>query len=72
MRDSGGTGFWHETYFMRGGIEAIYDDLGTLFGLSRFAPTQPAQGAMFSARQRLKLEGQPAISSPVQDEGSQE
>jgi hypothetical protein len=27
LRDSGGTGFWHETYFMRGGIEAIYDDL---------------------------------------------
>jgi hypothetical protein len=27
LRDSGGTGFWHETYFMRGGIEAIYDDV---------------------------------------------
>jgi hypothetical protein len=25
LKDSGGTGFWHETYFMRGGIEAIYD-----------------------------------------------
>jgi len=23
VRDSGGTGFWHETYFMRGGIEAV-------------------------------------------------
>src|SRR5580704_19480886 len=27
LRDSGGTGFWHETYFMRGGMEAIYDDM---------------------------------------------
>ncbi len=27
LKDSGGTGFWHETYFMRGGMEAIYDDL---------------------------------------------
>jgi hypothetical protein len=23
LRDSGGTGFWHETYFMRGGMDAI-------------------------------------------------
>jgi hypothetical protein len=27
LHDSEGTAFWHETYFMRGGIEAIYDDL---------------------------------------------
>lgn len=27
LKDSGGTGFWHETYFMRGGIEAVYDDI---------------------------------------------
>ena len=27
LRDSGGTGFWHETYFMRGGMEAVYDDV---------------------------------------------
>ncbi|HEY7295713.1 MAG TPA: DUF4188 domain-containing protein, partial [Dehalococcoidia bacterium] len=24
LKDSGGTGFWHETYFLRGGMEAIY------------------------------------------------
>ena len=23
LKDSGGTGFWHETYFRRGGIEAV-------------------------------------------------
>ena len=31
LRDTGGTGFWHETYFMRGGMEAIYDDMPTMF-----------------------------------------
>ncbi|HEX2915990.1 MAG TPA: DUF4188 domain-containing protein [Chloroflexia bacterium] len=53
LKDSGGTGFWHETYFMRGGIEAIYDDMKIPLGLSRFAPLQPARGRMFSARARL-------------------
>ena len=38
LRDSGGTGFWHETYFMRGGMEAIYDDLPKPVGFSAFAP----------------------------------
>ena len=32
LRDSGGTGFWHETYFMRGGIEAM-DRIGTRGGV---------------------------------------
>src|SRR5690349_18641435 len=42
LRDSGGTGFWHETYFMRGGMEAIYIDLPKQIGIGAFAPTQPA------------------------------
>jgi Domain of unknown function (DUF4188) len=57
LRDSGGTGFWHETYFMRGGMEAIYDDIPIPLGLSAFAPVHPARGPMFSARTRLKTEG---------------
>lgn len=56
VKDSGGTGFWHETYFIRGGIEAIYDDVRKPIGLSAFASTRPARGAMFSARRRLRLE----------------
>jgi hypothetical protein len=56
VKDSGGTGFWHETYFISGGIEAIYDDIDIRLGLSAFAPMQPARGAMFSARRRLHLE----------------
>src|SRR5690348_9673269 len=60
LRDSGGTGFWHETYFMRGGMEAIYDDLKSLPGLAQFAPARPAEGPMFSARQRAGRSGRPA------------
>ena len=54
MRDPGGTGFWHETYFMRGGAEAVFDDIEPAIGFARFAPELPAEGAMFSARQRLR------------------
>lgn len=53
LRDPGGTGFWHETYLRRGGMEAIFLDMGANpVGLMRALPTQPAQGAMFSARSR--------------------
>ena len=67
-RDSGGTGFWHEAYFMRGGMEAIYDDLPAPVGMMRFAPLQPARGAMFSARRRLRLGGEPQTAAPLSEE----
>jgi len=38
LKNSGGTGFWHETYFRRGGMEAIYDDIPEPIGFMRFAP----------------------------------
>ncbi len=57
LQDSGGTGFWHETYLMRGGMEAIYDDVAQPIGFMRFAPVAPAEGPMFSARQRAGQEG---------------
>ena len=62
VRDSGGTGFWHETYFMRGGMEAVYDDMVQPLGLMKFAPVQPARGGMFSARGRARRPG--AASTP--------
>jgi len=69
LRDSGGTGFWHETYFMRGGMEAVYDDMGLPpIGFQTFAPNLAAHGAMFSARKRLHLEGE----TPLQPEGVSE
>jgi hypothetical protein len=66
MHDSGGTGFWHEAYFMRGGIDAIYDDVGTPIGLAAFAPTGEARGQMFSSRRRAGVAGEPA--APVLSE----
>ena len=57
LRDSGGTGFWHETYSMRGGMEAIYDDVARPVGLACFAPMLPAKGSVFSAGRRLELQG---------------
>lgn len=64
LRDSGGTGFWHETYLMRGGMEAIYDDVKQPIGFLHFAPAQPARGGMFSARHRARRAGEP-IAKPV-------
>jgi len=64
LRDSGGTGFWHETYSIRGGIEAIYDDMPAPIGLMRFAPLSPARGSVFSARQRLAREGSESSPAP--------
>lgn len=56
MRDAGGTRFWHEVYAMRGGMEGIYNDaIGV--GFQTFAPTVPAKGSLFAARNRLGLTG---------------
>jgi len=62
LRDSGGTGFWHETYFMRGGMEAVYDDVDRPLGFHAFAPSSPARGPMFSARRRLGLAGEAPVA----------
>jgi Domain of unknown function (DUF4188) len=68
VRDSGGTGFWHETYFMRGGMEAIYDDVPRPLGLARFAPVVPARGAMFGARRRLGVPGEASLPPAVPED----
>ena len=70
LRNSGGVGFWHETYSMRGGIEAIYDDVSRPIGLATFAPNYPARGPMFNARKRLGINGDPAIPAPVDEKAS--
>ena len=64
LRDSGGTGFWHETYLMRGGMEAIYDDVPKPVGMMKFAPVVAARGAMFGAGQRAARQtgGEPVLS----------
>lgn len=68
LRDSGGTGFWHETYFRRGGIEAVYVDMESPTGLARFAPVEPARGAMFSARKRAGIVGAAQQAEAVTEE----
>jgi hypothetical protein len=68
LKDPGGTGFWHETYFMRGGMEAIYDGVGEALGFAKFAPVILAKGPMFGARKRLGLGGEAAMAAPVREE----
>lgn len=65
LRDSGGTGFWHETYSMRGGMESVYDDMSAPIGMMKFAPLTTARGSVFSARKRLQREGTEASGSPA-------
>jgi len=54
LKASSGTGFWHETYFRRGGIEAVYDDVPENIGLMAFAPGVAARGPMFGAAPRAE------------------
>ena len=56
LRDRGGTSFWHETYFRRGGFETAYVDVSDPVGLKRIAPSKPAEGPLLSARRRLEAD----------------
>ncbi len=66
LKDDGGTGFWHETYLMSGGMEAIYDDMPEI-GMARFAPVRPARGARFSSRRRAGRD-EKTVATPVVSE----
>ncbi|MBX3235827.1 MAG: DUF4188 domain-containing protein [Nitrospiraceae bacterium] len=68
LRNTGGTGFWHETYFMRGGMEAVYNDILQEIGFLRFAPVQAAKGAMFTARSRAGRAGDSALPPAVTEQ----
>jgi hypothetical protein len=68
LRDSGGTGFWHETYFLGGGVEAVYLDMDKPTGFARFAPTLPARGARFSARHRAGRLGAQGVAPVVAEQ----
>jgi hypothetical protein len=64
LRDTGGTGFWHELYTIRNGFEAVYIDTRKPTGFLRFAPALPAKGSLFSARERLGRHGAAETSAP--------
>jgi hypothetical protein len=68
LRDSGGTGFWHEAYFMRGGMEAVYIDMPVHIGFGKFVPQMQARGSMFSARQRAGRGPTPSMPAPLPEE----
>ena len=65
LQNTGGTGFWHETYLMQGGMEAIYDDIPEPIGFLRFAPVTIARGPMFGAAHRA---ARPSEAEPVVSE----
>lgn len=70
LDDPGGTTFWHEAYFRRGGVEAVYLAPKKPSGLSQFAPVEPAKGPMFSSRRRAGLGGElrpPVVPEPSSD-----
>lgn len=61
-----GTKFWHEAYFMKGGIDSVYLSAGPPVGLQRFAPAAAAHGAMSTARMRAgRGAGAGSESSPL-------
>ncbi len=51
-RAADGNGIWHETYRIRGGMEAIYSGVPG-FGFASFAPHRAPVGPFMSARQRV-------------------
>lgn len=67
LRDSGGTGFWHELYSIRGGFEAVYADVPAPIGLMKVGRVHEARGHMFSSRNRLAREGAPAVAAPLSE-----
>ena len=51
-------------------MEAVYLDMADLpLGFLNFASSEPARGAMFSARARLKAGGEEKVNAPVNEEG---
>lgn len=67
IKDPAGTGFWHEAYFMRGGMEAVYIDTPGSTGFRAFAPVIPARGAMFSSRRRAEAGGVATTAPPLSE-----
>jgi hypothetical protein len=64
LQDTGGTGFWHESYSVRGGFESVYVGVQKPIGFLRFANAIPAKGSLFSARDRLRRGGVAEMPAP--------
>lgn len=61
IKDTGGTGFWHESYRMNGGMEAVYLDMPRI-GFAAFAPELSPTGPFMTARGRF---GERPSSTPT-------
>lgn len=68
LKDSGGTGFWHETYLRKGGMEGVYVDVPVKIGFMRFAPVVQARGPMFSAAHRASQSQQSDLKPAMSEE----
>lgn len=69
LGNSKGTGFWHEAYFMEGGMEAVYLNMVKKTGFLCFAPALEARNSMFSARQRIHKADNPSKKeAPVSEQ----
>jgi hypothetical protein len=66
LADMAGTGFWHEAYHLRGGMESVYLDMPPT-GFSAFAPAADAKGSLFSARRRMRMAGDGGTPAPVSE-----
>ena len=53
-KEPNGGAIWHETYRLRGGMEAIYSGVSDI-GFARFAPARDPVGPFMSARQRVEV-----------------
>jgi hypothetical protein len=53
-KDTGGTGFWHESYSRKGSMEAIYINMPEPIGFGHFAEPLKPVGPFMSARARLE------------------
>lgn len=51
---SAGAGFWHETYHVRGGVEALYVAMPGPVGLQHFAAERQPVGPFMTARSRIQ------------------
>lgn len=69
LADPKGTSLWHETYFMHGGVEAIYDNVAARTGLTKFAEVVPAEGSLFKARMRAEHARQREADARARGEG---
>src|SRR5262250_1479120 len=67
LSDMAGTGFWHETYFARGGMESVFLDMPPT-GFTAFAPVEEARQSLFSARRRARLVDGGDVPAPVSED----